>query len=243
MRIARTLTMLVTVVLLLAPVTGVVGTASAATATQLSISGSPGLGVYRDDIGPNSTPDRVRHRGQLTTGDGVPVVGVTVELERKLVGGEWEALTVDAVTDEEGRYEFLSYIEGNARYKVVYDGDDVHDPAESVVVKLMAMRDFNAVLVERRGVAILKGNVNPGWNNKVVRWQKKTCKRCTWETLERARTGDRGGWRFRGYYPAAGKRWFYRAELDATKRFARSRSGVLVTTSTGRVPAARTLVR
>src|SRR5919112_19477 len=99
MRQARALALLLLVVLL-APVTGMVGTASAGEDTLLTITGQPRVGVYHDEIGPE-TPDVVRHRGRLTTAGGAPIVGATVELQRTLVGGD-EA-SEEATTDAEGR--------------------------------------------------------------------------------------------------------------------------------------------
>lgn len=241
MRLPRVLALLLFTVLLV-PVTGMAGTASAAEATQLTIVGQPEVGVYHDDIGPNTTPDVARHRGRLTTAGGAPVVG-SVELQGKLVGGDWEPIT-DEVTDAEGRYELFSYIVGNASYRVVYAGNATYAPSQSGEAKLKAMRDFNAEVEERPQVAVLKGNINPGWDNKTVQWQRKTCRTCSWKTIAQKKSGDNGGWSFQGNYPPLNKKWFYRATLAGTDQFVKSYSGVLITTTTpARQPAARVIVR
>jgi hypothetical protein len=167
-----------------------------------------------------------------------------VRLWRVLVGGDWQ-LQTSGTTDADGRYRFNSPIKGTAGYAVVYDGDGAsYESSESKVVPLYAMRDFNAELVEKPRVAIFKGKINPDWNNKAVQWQRKTCKTCAWKTIDRKKSGDNGAWRFKGAYPPLNKKWFYRATLDGTKRFVKSRSAMLITTTTpARQSVARTVVR
>ena len=228
-------------VVLMSPSTAFAG-ATAPQDTQLTITGQPKVGVYADDIGPKSTPDAVRHRGQLTTSSGAPVANAPIQLQRQVVGGPWEVL--DGETDAQGRYEFITSIVGNARYKVVYDGDALHEPAESGLARLKAMRDFNAQLVEKPKVAIFKGKINPDWNNKIVKWQRKTCKTCAWRTVDQEKSGDNGTWSFKGHYPPVNKKWFYRATLEGTDLFVKSYSAMLITTTTpAKQPAARTAVR
>ena len=211
---------------------GLVPPAAAATATQLSIEGAPRLGIFHDETGPE-TADVVRHRGRLTTTGDEPVDGATVTLERQLRGSaEWVEVDQDT-TNAEGAYRFFTHIVGNARYRVSYDGDTVHDASTSGEAPLKAMRDFNAVLEEKERSAVLKGNINPGWDDKVVRWQKKTCKSCPWRTVDQKRSGENGSWSFRGDYPPAGKKWFYRAAIDGTTEFVKSVSAMLITTREG----------
>ena len=241
MRSFRSLVLAV-VVALLAPLVGVValtGSASAAESTELTITGKPKRGVYNDEIGPASTPDVVQHKGRLTTTGGAGIANAEVQLQRKLVGGDWQFL--DGQTDENGRYEFVTGIEGNAVYQVVFAGNAVYAASQSGQVKVKAMRDFNAELGDKnkRGV-VLKGNINPGWDEKPVQWQRKKCKTCKWSTIDSERSGKNGAWSFRGAYPPVNKKWFYRARLGKTKEFVESFSAVLITTTTpARGPAAR----
>ena len=230
---------------LLAPLTGIAGTASAAEATKLTIAGQPEVGVYHDNIGPSTTPDDVRHRGRLTTAGGAPIANAPVHLWRFLAGGDWQ-LEASDTTDGDGRYQFKSPIEGNSGYAVVYDGDGAnYESTESEVVLLGAMRDFNAEVVKKRRVAVFKGNINPGWDNKTVEWQRKTCKTCGWKTITQKKSGDNGSWSFQGNYPPLNKKWFYRATLAGTDQFVKSYSAMLITTRTrpARQPAARVIVR
>lgn len=202
--------------------------AAGGTPAQLSIRQSPDRGIYHDEIGPRAA-DVVEHTGRLTTTDGSPVADATVTLERRLSGETgWTALE-DDTTDAQGRYTFRSDIAGNASYHVV-SGQDGLEPSASGEVLLEAMRDFNAVLVEKDHRAVLKGNLNPGWDRKIVRWQKKRCKGCSWRTVDKARSGDHGSWRFSGQYPRLGDTWYYRARIKGTDDFVASVSAMLITT-------------
>jgi hypothetical protein len=240
MRLTRAVALLVPIVLC-APVAGAVGTtASAATATQISITGTPRTAVYHDEAGPK-TPDVVQHKGKLTTADGTPVAGAEVHLERKLTGEDWVTLEYaePQTTNAKGVYRLASYVAGNARYRVSYAGDSIYAPAVSGLAKLRAMRDFNAVLVEKERSAVLKGNINPGWDNKIVTWERKTCKTCSWKAIDKERSGDSGRWSFSAAYPPLGKKWNYRATIPGTKDFVRSVSAGLSTTTTAARVAAR----
>ncbi len=241
MRIVRTVTLLLLLVLV-APLTGGVGTASAAEATKITISEKPKVGVFYDEVGPKSTPDVVRHQGFLTTAGGAPIANAPVVLERELAGGGMGYL--EETTNAKGKYTFFSAIHGNATYRAIYTGDATYDPATSGPVKIKAMRDFNAGLVKKKGYVLFKGNINPEWNNKVVRWERKTCKSCKWQVVDQEKSGDTGAWSFRGNYPPLHKKWFYRASLDGTKEFVKSYSARLITTTKpARQPAARMVGR
>lgn len=244
MRLARALSLLVPLALL-APATPVAAAAPAVAATKLTISDRPDPAVFHDDIGPK-TADVVRHRGRLTTAAGDPVAGAIVHLEQKLPGEEWVRFKFpdDETTDDQGVYTFLTYVEGNAQYRVAYDGDGEHAPADSVVEPLKAMRDFNARLVEKEHAAILKGDLNPGWNNRAVQWEKRTCTACSWKTIDQEKSGDTGTWSFVGKYPPKiGQQWYYRAVIDGGDGFVKSYSSRLITTRTpsdrGRVAVRR----
>lgn len=243
MVITRILSLLVPVALL-APVAAVVTPASAVTTeeTTITMNGAPRVGIYHDEIG-RKTSDVFRHKGRLTTSTGDPVDGATIYLERMLTtDDDWVRFTPaqDIVTDADGDYVFFTYVEGNAKYRTVYEGDAVYSPATSTVQPLKAMRDFNAELVEKKHAAVLKGRINPDWSNKTVQWQKRTCKSCKWKVIDEAKSGDNGSWSFAGAYPPIGKKWFYRAVVAKTSDFVKSYSARLVTTTTpARAPAAR----
>jgi hypothetical protein len=219
--------------LLLAPVVGVVDSASALTSTAITINGQPRVGIFHDEIGPK-TGDVFRHKGKLTTAEGDPIDGATVYLERMLTGDDdWVRFTgKDVVTNAKGVYVFFTYVERNGQYRVVYEGDPVYAPVTSDVLRHKAMRDFNPQLVEKQHTAILKGRINPDWDNKQVVWQKRTCKTCAWKQIAKDKTGDNGSWSFPGAYPPLHKKWYYRAVVDGDADFGKSYSATLITTST-----------
>lgn len=224
MHMLRTLALLVLVALTSSVL---VAAPAAAAETQLTIEGAPKRGIYHDEVGPR-VDDKARHTGTLTTSDGEPVPGALVTLERRSKGQDAWTDVADDETNAEGVYRFVSPIVGNADYRVSYQ-----EGAETVLsgeAALRAMRDFNAVLVEKRRVAVLKGNINPGWDGKVVRWQRKTCRACSWKTVDQARAGDNGAWRFAGGYPPKNQTWRYRAAIDGTTDFVKSYSAQLITT-------------
>ena len=243
MVITRILSLLVPVVLL-APVVGVVAPASGrmAEATTITMAGAPRVGIYHDEIG-KKTSDVFRHKGRLTTSAGDPIDGATIYLERMLTtDADWVRFTpgTDVVTDADGSYTFFTYVDGNAKYRTVYEGDGVYSAATSAVQPLKAMRDFNSELVEKKDAAILKGRINPDWDNKTVQWQKRTCKSCPWKVVDQAKSGDNGSWSFAGGYPPLGKKWYFRAVVAKTSDFVTSYSARLTTTTTpSRVSAAR----
>lgn len=215
--------------------------AAAAEDTKITITGKPDPAVYFDEVGP-AAADVIRHRGKLETAAGEPLVGETVTLTRTPANGK--TATASKETGAEGRYEFLTEAQGNARYRVSYDGDEItYNDSESAVDQVNVMRDFNARVVKKERKAVLKGNINPGWNNKIVRWQHKRCERCKWQVIARRKTGDKGAWRFDAAYPpSVGKEWFYRATIPGDDSFIRSFSAELKTFRTAR-SAARTAVR
>lgn len=206
--------------------------------TTISIKEAPKRAIFHDDIGPD-VGDVVQHAGKLTGSDGAPIAGATVTLQRQPAGeAEWAAIAEDT-TNDNGRYVLRTDVVGNALYKVVYD-DELGAAIESGEVKLEAMRDFNAVLVEKKRTAVLKGNINPGWGGKAVHWERKKCKSCSWHVVERAKAGDHGAWRFSGSYPPIGDTWYYRATIRGTTDFVDSVSAMLITDRVqGRQPAPR----
>jgi hypothetical protein len=229
---------------LLVPVTAVVDTAAATTETGLSIVGKPRLGIYYDDIGKHRG-DVVRHRGQLTDAAGDPVAGASIYLERKLsTDSDWVRFDLGprGTTNADGVYTYLTEIDGNAKYRTVYEGDADHAPVTSEVRSLKAMRDFNAALVEKPEKAVLKGRINPDWDNKPVAWEKRTCKTCSWKVVDTEKSGDHGAWSFDAGYPPVGKKWYFRAVVTETSDFVESHSAKLITTTTttpARTAAAR----
>lgn len=238
MRRLRLLGLFLVGVLVPVTVAPVVGPAAAGTAqTQIESdrqypSSLPG--VYYDGVGPGKNfrpgPDQVGFAGRLTAID-VPLPDQTLALERRPAGSDtWTAIATK-VTGADGWTTFYTKVVGNADYRITYAGDETYPPATGEAMPLVAMRDFNAVMVKRRGTPYLRGDINPGWGRKAVSWQRKTCAGCAWRTLATRQAGSTGSWEFRAAYPPTGKKWYFRARLAATTAFTVSLSAVLRTTT------------
>jgi len=162
-----------------------------------------------------------------------------VELWRRWAGQErWvQVATATTTADSTPSYTFRRTAERNAGWRVVYAGSEpdlLEDPFAPTVAgsesarEQRVMRDLNAGSVVEGGAVYLRGNVDPGWGERVVSLQRKTCGRCAWEVYDRQRTSGTGRFRFRTPAPPDGS-WFYRARIPAAGWFTTSYSGVLRT--------------
>ena len=158
--------------------------AAAATSTAITINGQPRVGIFHDEIG-SKTADVFRHKGRLTTD-----VRATRWTERR---STWSGCSPPTPTGcgspRPGRRHRTptastrSSPTSRATRSTAWStrATPVYAPVTSDVQRLKAMRDFNSQLVEKEQAAILKGKINPDWNNKQVVWQKRTCKTCSVE--------------------------------------------------------------
>ena len=196
-------------------------------------------GIYTDGIGPAIPNDQVGFAGRLTDSDtGDPVPNATVTLQRRLRGEKgWTAIdsgkTEPARSKNAGWAVFTTDVVGNGRYRISFAGQGGHAASVSAPMKLRAMRDLNARLVERgtgaRKRVSLAGNINPGWESRQVLWQRKKCGTCHWQRISQRKASRTGGWHFRAAYPPLHRSWFYRAKVRKTDRFVASYSRVLRT--------------
>lgn len=211
------------------PIVLAAGPAAAATDSTLTGERQFKVGTYHDNKGPSLKDDTVGYGGKLTSG-GEPVTGATVGLERKLAGqDEWKAID-DTTTDGEGIAVFTTDVAGNAKYRLVFDGDAEHAAATSPALKLKAMRDFNARTSKKHGRLHLLGDLNPGWGHHKVTLQKRTSKHGKWHNVGHDRTNGKGHWNFRvGYPPRRGQDWYFRAKIKGGGGFISSTSAVLHT--------------
>ena len=194
--------------------------------------GSAGYyGVYFDQAGPAIPEDTHRVEGRLTsTGVGLP--DQSLSLLRRLKTQKTFVEVDTTTTDAEGRYVFRRQVKGGAVYQVTYAGDGVtYLPTSSPVTSLLpAMRDFNATKRKVDGKLFFRGNINPGWNNRTIKLQKKACGTCAWRTVASKATGSTGAWSFRVSYPQrVGPVWRWQAVIAATGNFEKSYSAVLTT--------------
>jgi hypothetical protein len=155
----------------------------------------------------------------------------TLHLERRAAGTADFTEVASLLADEDGVVVFDLVAEANATYRVRYDGQDYSPeltlaPAMSAEKVSKVMRALNARDIERRGKVYLKGNVDPGWGNKPIVLQRKTCKSCGWKSYDKTRTSSTGGWKFHTPVPRKGS-WWYRAKVAGTTDFVTSYSATL----------------
>jgi hypothetical protein len=168
-------------------------------------------------------------------GSEAPVPDGTVRLERKLKGKTaWRGLGTDTVANE--TYFFSVPAVANAKYRVAYLGGSYADlttgntyvflPSSAAARDIWVARDLNATDVEPKpNKFFVKGNVNPGWGDKVITLERKTCKKCAWKVYSKQRTTRTGGYRFPIAFPSSGE-WFYRVVVPATTTHLKSTSQV-----------------
>ena len=170
----------------------------------------------------------VRIRGQVA----VPslhgaLAGVRVKLYRQYNGtSAWRYLAADVTSrTATPQFRFRTAARGNADYRVVFGGNS----------KAGRSRNATSVLVHRRITAKLEdrtgrfhGRVSPGYSNRVVSLDKRSCASCGWRHVRSDRAGSRGGFSFDVNAPRKG-RYFWRVSVPATRLFTRSYSGVFTT--------------
>ena len=154
-----------------------------------------------------------------------------LHLERKAAGAAAFKEVGSLPVDSDGVVIYDLVAQSNASYRVRYDGgtadpETVYTPAMSAEKVSKVMRALNARDLERRGKVYLKGNVDPGWGNKPIVLQRKTCKSCNWKSYDKARTSSTGGWKFHTPVPRKGS-WWYRAKVAGTTNFVTSYSATL----------------
>ena len=236
---SRALGLLTALVLAGAPAVVTAGPAGAVGTEPSEMSGAAShkVGRYKDQVdAPNPgglAPHVVTYKGLLKSADGERIGNATVWLTRKLGSEPVQTPIEQGTTGPEGHVQFDTPVKGNAKYRILFEGNDTYAPSVSPAMALKAMRDLNARMVERGSGAdkrvFLKGDINPGWANKRVAWQRKTCGSCGWNTIDTKRSGSAGGWSFRAGYPKVGKTWKFRAKIAETEGFVASTSAVLIT--------------
>lgn len=204
------------------------------TPTSIAIEHKMKKGIFYDEVGPDMSEDGARdvagYAGRLTdAGTGEPLNGMTLVLERKLFDEDsWTAVGEGVTQTVEMRDQMVDGVAtvftpvvATAKYRFTYAGDVTYAPSESATKALKAMRDFNAVVFEKKGQPYLKGNINPGWGGKKVSFQKK--KGSKWVTIKTQKATKSGGFKFRGSYPPRlGMTWKFRARIPKSKGYVES---------------------
>lgn len=201
--------------------------------TDVNVRLSRTWGVFYDGIGPAIPEDTFTVSGRLVTAsERTPLAGQTVELWRSKKTEAESTKITEATTDANGQFAFSQRVVGTAQYGIKYPGDGVtYKASESdLAKKVNGMRDFNAGTRKVKGKLYFRGTVKPSWNNRVVTLQKKACGTCPWKSVASKRTGSRGGWSFRVYYPSkVGPTWRWQVVLRAAGDFEKSYSAQLTT--------------
>lgn len=134
-----------------------------------------------------------------------------VVLQRQAAGtNRWRTVTTTSktVTDKDGKPHYLLVdfaAMGNASYRLVYHS--THEGVDSStsstrglkVSRLMGDRGVN-----RSGRLYVVGNVDPGWANRSVTFQRRGCSTCAWKFYRRVTTNTRGGYQVQVYAPRQG---------------------------------------
>lgn len=152
----------------------------------------------------------------------------TLTLERQFTGtSTW---TPVATYSSYGSYYFSGVVAlQNATYRVTFAGGTQHNydtqsedtlaPSSASTVIRVA-RTLGDTMVKKTYVAYLKGNVNPGWNHKVIHLQKRTCAKCAWHNVDKQTTSSTGAWKFK--LGASHTKWFWRVYVDKSTQFVKS---------------------
>jgi len=75
----------------------------------------------------------------------------------------------------------------------------------------------------------LKGNVDPGWNNKFVVIKKAKCDTCKFKREAKTRTNSKGKWRYLLDAPARGC-WFWKGFVKKAGQYGRSQTNFIYAT-------------
>lgn len=229
MRVTRLLTAALSVALLGLPAYAVgAGPAAAEEVgeTRLLVERRPRVQVFGGDV-------QVAGRLDLYDGTGwsSPGEGHVVTLERRRPGQDGFVPVAEQATDADGLVAFLVTARSNARFRLSYEPDGtavVMLASRSAQVASKVMRDLGArePRVGRR--IVWKGNVDPGWGNRSIVLQRRTCRSCAWKDHDRTRTKRNGSWTVRVGAPAKGS-WWFRTKVRRTEKFVTSYSAVLRT--------------
>lgn len=233
MRSQRFLTMLVSLALLGLPAL-VLGAApaQAATVTRVLIDLQPPKQLFR-------SPVQVAAILQSQEGDlWVNRPGLTVTLERKLVGGSWSAIAstvtqtddVGTPDDETGLAVFSSKAKSNASYRVRFAGDVTYDPGVSAEEKVKVARDLGAKKKQiGKGKFRFYGKVKPDYGKKKLVLQKRQGGK--WRSIGSQKTSRKGNWSFVVFAKRTPGEVEYRTVAAKDKKFIKSYSATFKITT------------
>lgn len=154
-----------------------------------------------------------------------------VTLQRQFKGSTtWS--TIASQADESVDFSFATTAWQNSTYRVIFTGGAVGDHNFTASQKDRAIkvgRNPAGKVVKSSGRLYFRGNVDPGYAQRWVTIQKKTCQSCSWRTYTQLKTNSNGGYSTRVSAPRTG-RWYWRSYVPGTTpTFASSYSSVWFT--------------
>jgi hypothetical protein len=157
-----------------------------------------------------------------------------VVLQRQFKGSAtWS--TIASRADESLDFSFATTAWQNSTFRVVYtggsfDNGSVHNfSATQKDRPIKVGRNPAGKVVKSSGRLYFRGNVDPGFAQRWVTIQKKTCQSCSWRTFASVKTNSNGGYSTRVSAPRTG-RWYWRSYVPGTDpTFAGSYSSVWFT--------------
>lgn len=163
--------------------------------------------------------------GQVVA-EGGAVSSAAVDLyEREAGASGWELVAATRSDPDTGVFEFGCLApDPTTDYRVVYDGDLYHRES-SAERRIRVARSVPDRMRQVSGHLFrYAGKVGPHQRGTRVLLQTRTCRRCSWRSIDRDVTNRRSAWSFRvDAERFTGRRWF-RATVPASGGYVRSHS-------------------
>lgn len=163
--------------------------------------------------------------GQVVTDDGA-LPGAAVDLYARRAGsGRWHPVGTTTSSSDTAVFRFDEHEPSRTTdYRVVFEGDVMYARTEDTKGVPVRRRVPDRMRRVDATHYTFRGSVEPRYRERRVRLQRKTCRRCAWDTLATRRTTRRSRWRFRVSAPDKRGTWYYRAVVPRDRHFARSYS-------------------
>lgn len=164
--------------------------------------------------------------GQVVTEDGA-VRGAAVDLYERPAGAPDWTLSASTRSDEESGVFVFECLrpERTTGYRVVHESSGLY--GRSADQRRMAVRRLVPAEMRRVGDSsfLMHGRVSPRYDGR-VELQRRSCRRCSWSTVDSAATRRGTRWRLAVDAPARRGRTWFRAMVPAGDGYARSHSPV-----------------
>lgn len=159
--------------------------------------------------------------GQVVTVDGA-LPDAPVRLHAKPYGKAWRPVATTRTSTDEGVFRFTHRPWRKTRYQVEYAGEWAYTPSETKAT-VNVRRDITSDLKRNNdGSFTMRGALAPKSPGKTVRLQRKTCRSCSWSTIDATTASRYSTWRFRLSGPTRQGTWFFRAVTPRDPAFLKS---------------------